>query len=224
MASQPKDKTWTRLVPFTRSWHDRRNARKQDADSGIAAPPDPSAADTDASADNATGEGEGNNTVGEPAEIAGLAAAKWQQMDSPILTPFANGLSNPKAEDLDRSGGAREVIQNEVSAFQPPSSTSPTQITPPFQQTTPPPAPALAPQPRAATAPQTRTTTAPEPRTATKSLAQYGIHDNKGAVGWVAPTPSPYRLYPIRQHVNGHHVVAQYGHNTDKWAVKHPVY
>jgi hypothetical protein len=57
-----------------------------------------------------------------------------------------------------------------------------------------------------------------------KALAQYALHDNKGAVGWSPPTPSVDRPYPNREYVNGQRVLAQYGHHTDKWAVKHPVY
>lgn len=57
-----------------------------------------------------------------------------------------------------------------------------------------------------------------------KILAQYGYHDNTGAVGWVAPASSADRPYPRRQYVNGQRVLAQYGHHDNKWAVKHPVY
>ena len=63
-----------------------------------------------------------------------------------------------------------------------------------------------------------------KPKEQKKSLAQYGHHDNKGAVGRVAPTQTPYRDYPQRQVVGEHKVLAQYGHHDDKWAVKHPVY
>ncbi|KAI4141159.1 MAG: hypothetical protein LQ341_003586 [Variospora aurantia] len=56
------------------------------------------------------------------------------------------------------------------------------------------------------------------------SLAQYPHHDNKGAVGWVPPKPSPDSPYPRNTYVNGQRVLAQYGHPDDKWGVKHPVY
>ncbi|KAK0513423.1 hypothetical protein JMJ35_004409 [Cladonia borealis] len=36
--------------------------------------------------------------------------------------------------------------------------------------------------------------------------------------------PSPIWPYPRREYVNGHRVLAQYGHHDNKWAVKHPVY
>ncbi len=74
----------------------------------------------------------------------------------------------------------------------------------------------------------TKTQTATEPHSrkekTEKILAQYGHHDNKGAVGWVAPTSSADRSYPRREYVNGQRVLAQYGHHDNKWAVKHPVY
>ena len=74
----------------------------------------------------------------------------------------------------------------------------------------------------------TKTQTATEPHSrkekTQKTLAQYGHHDNKGAVGWVAPVSSAYRPYPRQQYVNGQRVLAQYGHHDNKWAVKHPVY
>ena len=74
----------------------------------------------------------------------------------------------------------------------------------------------------------TKTQMATEPHSrkekSEKILAQYGHHDNKGAVGWVAPTSSADRPYPRRQYVNGQRVLAQYGHHDNKWAVKHPVY
>ena len=74
----------------------------------------------------------------------------------------------------------------------------------------------------------TKTQTATEPHSrkekTEKTLAQYGHHDNKGAVGWVAPVSSADRPYPRQQYVNGQRVLAQYGHHDNKWAVKHPVY
>ena len=74
----------------------------------------------------------------------------------------------------------------------------------------------------------TTTQTATEPHSqkgkTEKILAQYGHHDNKGAVGWVAPTSSADRPYPRREYVNGQRILAQYGHHDNKWAVKHPVY
>ena len=73
---------------------------------------------------------------------------------------------------------------------------------------------------------KTQTATVPHSRKekTEKILAQYGHHDNKGAVGWVAPTSSADRPYPRREYVNGQRVLAQYGHHDNKWAVKHPVY
>ena len=64
-----------------------------------------------------------------------------------------------------------------------------------------------------ATAPQTRT------KKIKKSLAQYAHHDNKGAVGWVAP-PSTNQPYPHRQHAQGQRVLAQYAHHDNKGAVR----
>lgn len=72
----------------------------------------------------------------------------------------------------------------------------------------------------------TQTVTEPHSRKGKteKILAQYGHHDNEGAVGWVAPTSSADRPYPRREYVNGQRVLAQHGHHDNKWAVKHPVY
>ena len=53
-----------------------------------------------------------------------------------------------------------------------------------------------------------------------KSLAQYGHHDGKGAVGWKSPARSPDMPYPKNTWVDGKRVVAQHGHVDDRWAVE----
>ena len=130
------------LIPFTRSWHERRKARKQSAE---------------------------------------------------IMTI----MNREVAEEA-------EVLPPESSPLRP----APMQVT--------------------TTNVVTQTEMAVEPHTRKekieKILAQYGHHDNKGAVGWVALTPSADRTYPHRQYVQGQRVLAQYGHHDNKWAVKHPVY
>ena len=215
MASNSIGKTWARFVPFTRSWHERWNARRQAVNTETTSTPNPSLLDT---VNNAESEGDEDQAARGPAEMAGIAVAERQQMVAPTQNSTVNQSPNLQTPNMDNSGGASEPHEPPVlpsSSRVPIQQTSPLQV----QQATPAPATAPAFQARATVPAQTRTATAPA-----KSLAQYGHHDNKGAVGWVVPTPSPHRSYPQRQYVTGQKVLAQYGHNTDKWAVKHSIY
>ena len=126
----PKNKPWTRLIPFTRSWQERRRSRKQNL-----------------------------NTSVVPSTGASTP------LQAPTLTPTTQVITQTKTEEPEKSKQKQ------------------------------------------------------------KSLAQYAHHDGKGAVGWVAPAPTTaYREYPLQERVGGQRVLAQYGHNNDKWAVKHAVY
>jgi hypothetical protein len=108
-------------------------------------------------------------------------------------------------------GNDSQTPEDAVAPSLPPEQQPEPEVVEPLQQKAPPPAPAT----RVATLePPTRPQTKTE-----KILAQYGHHDNKGAVGWTPPEPSVDRPYPVREYVGGKKVLAQYAHHDNKGAV-----